>query len=74
MPLVNPAFTLVNLTAQASLPASLPRAIGLSLIGLELRVNNLLNARYTAFGYVDVVPLFMPAATRNVYVGLTLGL
>ena len=74
VPLVNPAFTLVNLSAQASLPAFLPKAIGLSQIGLELRVNNLLNQKYTAFGYVDVVPLFIPAATRNVYVGLTLGL
>jgi iron complex outermembrane receptor protein len=74
VPLVNPAFTVFNLTAQGWLPDSWTGALGLSRIGLELRVNNLLNARYTAFGYVDVEPLFLPAATRNVYVGLTLGL
>ena len=74
MPLVNPAFTLVGLTARGDLPPSLSTALGLHQIGLELRVNNLLDAKYTAFGYVDVEPLFIPAATRNVYVGLTLGL
>jgi iron complex outermembrane receptor protein len=74
VPLVNPAFTVLNLTAQGQLPDSLTRSLGLSRLGLELRVNNLLNAKYTAFGYVDVEPLFIPAATRNFYVGLTLGL
>ena len=74
VPLVNPAFALVGLTARADLSPSLSTALGLHRIGLEVRVNNLLDAKYTAFGYVDVEPLFIPGATRNVYVGLTLGL
>jgi iron complex outermembrane receptor protein len=74
VPLVNPAFTVFNFDAQGWLPDTWTGALGLPRIGLELRVNNLLNAKYTAFGYVDVEPLFIPAATRNVYVGLTLGL
>jgi iron complex outermembrane receptor protein len=74
VPLINPAFTVVSLTARADLPSSLIMALGMHRIGLDLRLNNLLDARYTAFGYVDVEPLFIPAATRNVYVGLTLGL
>jgi iron complex outermembrane recepter protein len=75
VPLVNPAFTVVNFTARTDLPTSLTRAVGLNRIGLELRLNNLLNETYTAFGYADSgEPFFIPAATRNVYVGLTLGL
>ncbi len=76
VPLVNPAFTVVDLGVQANLPTSTARAIGLSQIGVNLRLNNVLNATYTAFGYLgdDGAPVFIPAATRNVYVGLTLGL
>ena len=76
VPLVNPAFTAVDLGVQAPLPASWSKAIGLSRIILDLRVNNLLNATYTAFGYVgdDGAPVFIPAAMRNVFVGMTLGL
>ena len=48
---------------------------GLSRVDLNVRVNNLFNRRYTTFGYVeDGVPLYIPAATRNVFVGLTVGL
>jgi iron complex outermembrane receptor protein len=74
VPLVNPAFTVVDLSARTDLPPSVTTALGMHRIGLELRLNNLLDARYTAFGYVDAEPLFIAAATRNVYFGLTLGL
>ena len=76
VPLVNPAFAVADISARATLPASATRMVGLGNAEIELRVNNLLDRRYTAFGYVgdDGSPLFIPAATRNVFVGLTLGL
>ncbi len=71
VPLVNPAFTVLDLLARVDLQRSLPRASVALPITLELRVNNLLDKRYTAFGYVDgPEPLFIPAAGRNVYGGL----
>ena len=42
-------------------------------LGLDLRVNNLFNEEYTTFGYVDGEPLYIPAAGRHVYAGLTVG-
>jgi iron complex outermembrane receptor protein len=75
VPLVNPAFTVMDLAARTALPGSLSRGLGMSNIELQLRINNLLDKRYTAFGYVDSgTPLFIPAATRNIFVGLNLGL
>jgi iron complex outermembrane receptor protein len=74
VPLVNPAFTVVDLSASTALPASLTRELGMRNIALEVRVNNLLDRYYTAFGYVDDGPVFIPAATRNLFLGLTLGL
>ncbi len=70
VPRVNPAFTTVDLTARIELP-ELP-ALALASAELELRVNNALDETYTAFGYVDGEPYFIPAAGRNAYVGLTL--
>lgn len=40
---------------------------------LQLHVDNLFDERYAASGYVYDVPYFYPAATRNVFVGLTYG-
>ena len=74
MSLVNPAFTVVDAALSAELPHALCHKLGASRLGLELRVNNLLDKRYTAFGYVDTEPLFIPGATRAVYAGLTIGL
>ncbi len=71
---INPAFTVVDAALAADLPRAFSRKLGASSLGLELRVNNLLDRRYTAFGYVDTEPLFIPAATRSVYAGLVLGL
>ncbi len=76
VPLVNPAFAVLDFTARSALPAGATRALGLAKAEVELRVNNVLDRKYTAFGYAgdDGAPLFIPAATRNVYLGLTLGL
>jgi iron complex outermembrane receptor protein len=73
-PLVNDAFTVVDAQVRMPLPAAWAGAVGLGRVGLELRVNNLLDAEYTAFGYVDAGPQFIAAAGRNVYWGVTLGL
>jgi iron complex outermembrane receptor protein len=70
--LVNPGFAVVDLALKRPLPQGMARGLGLAGLSLELRVNNLLDRRYTAFGYVDNgEPQFIPAATRNFYFGLT---
>lgn len=75
VPLVNPAFTLVDAMARVELDRLLPRHFSALPATLELRVHNLLDERYTSFGYVDDgQPLFIPAAGRHVYVGLTVKL
>ncbi len=71
---MNPAYTVVDASIRADLPERLARGLGSSRIGLELRVNNLLDRRYTAFGYMDGEPQFIPAATRTVYAGVSFGL
>jgi iron complex outermembrane receptor protein len=76
VPLINPAFTVLDASVRAPLPGRLVRALGLGRLDLDLRLNNLLDRSYTAFGFIgdEGAPLFIPAATRNVFVGLTLGL
>ncbi|HPC83645.1 MAG TPA: TonB-dependent receptor [Thermoanaerobaculaceae bacterium] len=78
---VDPAFAVVDLSAAVPVPRGWTRAAGLGASELVLRVNNLLDRRYTAFGYVDwdgelgrLDPRFIPAATRSLYVGVDLGL
>ncbi|MCX7894522.1 MAG: TonB-dependent receptor [Thermoanaerobaculum sp.] len=74
VPLVNPGFAVVDLTLRRPLPA-LAASLGLQQLGVEVRVNNLLDKLYTSFGYVDSgKPMFIPAAPRHYYVGLTVGL
>jgi iron complex outermembrane receptor protein len=68
---VNAAYTVADLAARIALPAAWGSGGGLSRVGLDLRVNNLFDEQYTSFGYVDGVPLYIPAAGRNVYAGLT---
>jgi iron complex outermembrane receptor protein len=68
---VNPAYTVADLAARIALPAAWGGGAGLTRVGLDLRVNNLFDQEYTSFGYVDGVPLYIPAAGRNVYAGLT---
>lgn len=75
VPLVNPAFTVVDLFTRFDVERLVPRAARALPLTLELRINNLLNERYTAFGYVDAgEPLFIPAAGRQVYAGLTVNM
>lgn len=72
---VNDAYTVVDVSGRLAMPARLSGTLGLGRVELDLRLNNLFNERYTTFGYVDGgVPLFIPAAGRHVYVGLTMGL
>lgn len=71
---VNRAYTVVDAAAKVPLPEAWSGGLGLRGVSLDVRVNNLTNARYTTFGYVDGgVALYIPAATRNVYGGLTVG-
>ncbi len=75
VPLINPAFTVVDVHVGSPLPQAWSRALGLARLLVELRVNNIFDSTYTAFGYVDSgEPQFTPAAGRNYYVGVTLGL
>jgi len=73
-PLLNPSFTLVDAGLVLSAPPRWREALAAERLELELRLNNAFDERYTAFGYVeDGTPLFIPAAGRNVYAGVTLG-
>ena len=73
VPLENPAFTLLDLSARIHLPAFLTNRLGVDKLLLEARINNLLDRRVTSFGYVDDgEPYFIPAAGRNVMVGVVL--
>jgi iron complex outermembrane receptor protein len=76
VPLINPAFTVVDASLRTPLPKRATDALGLARLELDVNVNNLFDRLYTAFGYIgdDGAPVFIPAATRNVFVGLTLGL
>lgn len=68
----NPSSTVVDAAFRLPFPARLTERAGLGRVELDLRVNNVFDRRYTTFGYVEGdVPLYIPAATRHVYVGLT---
>lgn len=78
---VNPAFTVVDASARVPLPRGWMRRVGLGPSELLLRVDNLFDRRYTAFGYVDwdgelgrLDPRFIPAASRSFYIGVDVGL
>lgn len=69
----NDAYTVADASVTVPLPARWVTR-GEGRLGLDLRVNNLFDARYTTFGYVESgLPLYIPAAGRNVYGGLTVG-
>jgi iron complex outermembrane receptor protein len=76
VPLINPAFTVVDASLRTPLPRRLVSTLGLGRLDLEVHVNNVLDRYYTVFGYIgdDGSPVFIPAATRNVFVGFALGL
>ncbi len=75
VPLINPAATVVDASVRTPLPRRLVHALGLARLDLDVRFNNILDRLYTAFGYIgdDGAPVFIPAADRNVFAGLTLG-
>ena len=76
VPLVNPGYAVLDVSLRTPLPAALAHSLGAKRLDLDVRLNNVLGRRYTAFGYIgdDGSPLFIPAATRNAFVALTLGL
>ena len=64
----------VNVSASAAVGWTLPGALGGRAIALSVRVNNLFDARHETAGYVDYpapafapTPVWIPAATRNVF-------
>lgn len=74
VPRVNPSFAVLDLGMRTPLPDAWTRRTGLAGLEAEIRLNNLLNRTYTSFGYVDGEPLFIPAAPRSFYAGLTMRL
>ena len=72
---VNDAYTTVDVSGHVPFPAAWSQTIGVSRMAMTVRLNNVFDQRYTTFGYVDGgEPLFIPAASRNVFMGFTLGL
>jgi len=69
---VNPAYAVLDLGLDVDLGHTLAQLISARRISLQVRANNLTDELYTTFGYFDgVQPVWIPAATRNGYVGLT---
>ena len=69
---VNRAYATLDLGLDADLGTSVANWLSARRIGVRLRVNNLTDELYTTFGYFDgSQPVWIPAATRNAYVGLT---
>lgn len=69
---VNPAYTVLDLGLDADLGHTVADLINARRVSLQLRANNLTDRLYTTFGYFDgEQPVWIPAATRNAYVGLT---
>jgi iron complex outermembrane receptor protein len=64
-------FTLAEAELRLDLRRWLKRGARTTL--LTLSADNLFDQRYEASGYVDDQPYFVPAATRNIYLGLRIG-
>ncbi len=64
-------FTLAEAELRLDLRRWLKRGARTTL--LTLSADNLFDDRYEASGYVDDQPYFVPAATRNIYLGLRIG-
>ena len=67
---VNDAYTLADVALSVPVPASWTGG-GRGRLAIDVRVNNLFDARYTSFGYMDGEPLFIPAAGRHAYGGVS---
>jgi iron complex outermembrane receptor protein len=69
---INDAFTVLDLSAQIDLGQTLAELVQARALTLDLRINNLTDKLYTTFGYMDGSdPMWMPAATRSIYAGIT---
>jgi iron complex outermembrane receptor protein len=69
---VNPAYAVLDLGLDVDLGQAVADVISAKRVSLQVRANNLADRLYTTFGYFDgVQPVWIPAATRNGYVGLT---
>lgn len=69
---INPASTALDLGLDVDLGRTVADLISARRVSLQVRANNLTNGLSTTFGYFDgVQPLWIPAATRNGYLGLT---
>jgi len=69
---VNDAFTTLDLSLQVDLGRPIADLARARMVRLDLRLNNLMDALYTTYGYVWPEPVWIPAATRSAYVGLTM--
>ncbi len=70
---VNEAYATVDLGLELDLGPRAASFVSARRLGLQGRVNNLGDALYTTFGYFDgEQPVWIPAATRNAYLGLTI--
>jgi iron complex outermembrane recepter protein len=69
---INPAYTVADVALRIPFPEAITGYLGIEKLVLESRINNLLDTKYTSFGYMDTEPLFIPASGRNVFVGLNI--
>jgi len=67
----NDDFLTVDLAFRIDLGTGVADALGASAAHMDVRVVNLFDDLHTTFGYMDDQPLWIPAATRSVYAGLT---
>jgi len=68
---VNPSYAVLDLGLEADLGGAVASLVWARKVVLQLRVNNLGDELYTTFGYFDgYQPVWIPAATRNGYLGL----
>ncbi len=68
---VNEAYAVVDLGVEVDLGRTFAELLSARRITLRIRVNNLTDELYTSFGYFDGwQPVWIPAATRNAYIGL----
>jgi len=68
---VNDAYTAIDIGLEIDLGRTVANALMAHQVKASFRVNNLTDSLFTTFGYFDgYQPVWIPAATRNAYVGL----
>ena len=69
---VNSAYAALDLGLEVDFGRAVADLLNARRVSLQARVNNLTDGLYTTFGYFDgYQPVWIPAATRNGYLGLT---